>query len=298
MRKHKTLLLLAIPLVIPQCACAQGMVDAGGAQAASAGLGAGLAVSAGHGKVVQRAGQSLSASQQNFVIQTRAIQQYMAVGAQYETKKQWANAEKSYQYVLKVVALRDGPGSIYGLPALQHLVSVSRAASNFDQAVGYQDTVVRFAKAAKIPDCKTILNAQMLLADLLVQKQDFPSAEVILGESISFCNENPAVPPQHRKAAYRAYGKVLRKLHKDARADEIEKIAEQSDASTPASETSARPTVNSDSKTSEGIQQKPQPGTEKIPTPEPKTGTVVDGAARPPRESTLSGVKTDPGQNR
>jgi len=218
----------------------------------------------------------------------------MAAGAQYEGKKQWANAQTAYEYVLKVVALRDGPGSVYGVPPLQRLVAVSKAQNKFDQAIGYQDTVLNFAKAQKTPDSKAILNAQMLLSDLLVLNKELNSAEVILGESITYCTEHPGVSPELRKAAYKAYVDVLRSEHKDGRADEIEKIAAQSDRTANAGEASPKP-ASTGVTTKDAKQETAQASAKKDLTPEPKTSAVAEDAARHQMDST---AKSDSSQNR
>jgi MalT-like TPR region len=275
MRKHRVLFLLLVPIAISQVAYPQG--------------------SAGRGKAAANPVSALSPSQQVFVVRTRAIQQYMAAGAQYEGKKQWDNARTAYEYVLKVVALRDGPGSVYGVPALQRLVAVSKAQSKFDQAIGYQDTVLNFAKAPKTPDSKAILNAQMLLADLLVQNKELNSAEVILGESITYCTDHPGVSPELRKAAYKAYVDVLRSEHKDGRADEIEKIAAQSDRTANAGEASPKPAASTGVTTKEVKQETAQAAAKKDLTPKPKTSAVAEDAARHQMDST---AKSDSTQNR
>lgn len=277
MRKHRVLFLLLVPIAISQFAFPLG--------------------SAGRGKKAAAANpvSALSPSQQVFVVRTRAIQQYMAAGAQYEGKKQWDSAQSAYEYVLKVVALRDGPGSVYGVPALQRLVAVSRAQSKFDQAIGFQDTVLNFAKAPKTPDSKAIINAQMVLADLLVQNKELNSAEVILGESITYCTEHPGVSPELRKAAYKAYVDVLRTEHKDGRADEIEKIAAQSDRAANAGEASPKPAASAGVTTKEARQETAQAAARKDLTPESKTSAVAEDAARHQMDST---VKSDSSQNR
>jgi len=187
---EKTWLIL-IPMLVATPGFAQGMIDAGGAQSAAIGLGAGLSASAGHGRVVTRSYQSALEAQQAVMAQTKAIEQYMKLGCQFESKKQWDNAEKSYQYVLKVVALRDGPGSSKAVPALQHLVTVNEQLNNLKEAIGFQERVVAFAKRASVPDCEATLTAQLRLSDLLVQKADFEKAAPVLAESLTICDANP-----------------------------------------------------------------------------------------------------------
>jgi len=206
----------------------QSMMEAGGAQAASAGLGAGMAVSAGHGRVVTRSYESLVAAQQAALAQTRAIQTYMNMGCQFEAKKQWDNAEKSYNYVLRVIALRDGPGSPKSVPALQRLVSVSEAQNQIDRAIDFQETVLAFAQRAEVPNVRATLDAQLNLCSLFVHKEDYASAESVLSDSVALCNSNTSIKPERRRLALRTYAKVLRKLHKDTDADKIEALEAES----------------------------------------------------------------------
>jgi len=216
--------LTLIPLVVSQPAMAQSIIDAGGAQAAAVGLGAGMAASAGHGKVVNRSYKSLVGVSQAAVVQGRAIEAYMKLGCQFESKKQWANADKSYKYVLQVIARRDGPGSPNGVPALKRLVTVSEALNDVNGAIGYQETVLAFAQRAKIPNVAATLQAQLDLSRLLIQKEDYPNAESVLVESAALCESNPTVQPERRRLTLRTYAKVLRKLHKDSAADKIDAL--------------------------------------------------------------------------
>ena len=227
----KKVAFVAIPYMVAIPCYSQGIVDAGGAQAAALGLGAGLSASASHGRVVTRSYESVLQAQQAALAQTKAIEQYMKLGCQFEAKKQWDNAEKSYQYVLKVVALRDGPGSPKAVPALQHLVTVNRELNNLPQAINFQERVLAFAKRTSVQDYQATLTAQLNLSDLFICKSDFESAAPVLAESVALCNANPSLPPKRRRAALKTYATVLRKLHKDAEAEAIEAQAAADDQS-------------------------------------------------------------------
>ena len=64
----------------------------------------------------------------------------------------------------RLSARRDGPGSNKGLPALQHLVNVSRAENKLNEAISFQKTVLAFTKAAKAPDAGAIIQEQCNLS--------------------------------------------------------------------------------------------------------------------------------------
>jgi tetratricopeptide (TPR) repeat protein len=254
----KKVALVAIPYMVAMPCYSQGIIDAGAAQSAALGLGAGLSASASHGRVVTRSYESMLQAQQVAMAQTRAIEQYMKLGCQFEAKKQWDNAEKSYQYVLKVVALRDGPGSPKAVPALQHLVTVNRELNNLPEAINFQERVLAFAKRASVQDYQATLSAQLNLSDLLIRKSDFERAAPVLSESVALCNANPSIPTKRRRAALKTYATVLRKLHKDADAEAIEAQAAADDQS--ASETAVSKSPETDSPTPQNIQPTvPQP---------------------------------------
>ncbi len=87
MNKGQTfLILLALPL-FPYPCLGQGMLEFGGKQASMAGMGAGLAASLNHGKVIRNSYQAAANAQQAVAIQTKAIEQYMKVGCEQETKR-------------------------------------------------------------------------------------------------------------------------------------------------------------------------------------------------------------------
>jgi tetratricopeptide (TPR) repeat protein len=199
---------------------AQAIFESGGVHASAAGLGAGMAASANHGKVVARSYDSIVQSQQAILAQTRAIEQYMRLGAEYETKKQWQNAEKSFRYVLQVSALRDGPGSEKTLPALKHLVTVCKAQNNHDDAVGFQKRVVGLTEAGKSP--AAAFNAKIDLSNLFIEKEEYSEAEPVLAQSVEESTDQKVVPAAKRISALRSYATVLRKLKRDDKAQAIE----------------------------------------------------------------------------
>jgi len=215
MLKLKIFLPIFFLLLVPQAVWSQGMAESGGMYGLSAGLGAGLAASRGHGQVVHNSYKALLEAQLATLAQTKAIEKYMTLGCQFEIKKQWENAEKSFRYVLQVVALRDGPGSAKSVPALQHLVTISKAENKLDDAISYQKTVLAFAKTATIPNHMAVLNASINLSNLFMQKEDYANAESVLGDSVTLLNANPSLPDKERGHVCESYINVLHKLHKD-----------------------------------------------------------------------------------
>lgn len=241
MQRHRVLRLFLVPLTIqfacatlcyipdaPSCApCyAQGMVEFGDVRSGSAGAGAGAAAGLGGlNQVLQRSFQGAADAQNNIVAQTKAIEQYYWAGCQYEAKKQWAYAEQSFKYVLQVIAARDGAHSPSCVPVLQHLVKTSKEQKKLDQAIGYQKSVLSFAKAEKRPDAKAVVNAQQDLSGMYVEKRDYAQAEPVLRDSAGLCDRNPSLPVDMRKAVLKQYSAVLRKLNKNSEADKADKAA-------------------------------------------------------------------------
>lgn len=222
-------------------AFSQGLFEGSSMDAMSAGLGAGLAASIGRGALVGRTYNSAVDAQmsaaQALQVRTKAIDQYMKLGAQYEARKQWQNAEKSFRYVLQVSTLRDGIGSPKMVPTLQHLVTVSSAQGNLYDAIGFQQRLVNFAKNAKVADPATVINAQMSLTDLYLKKQDYQSAEPVIRESFEKAQSAPGIAKEKRKVIARTYGQVLRKLNKESEAKQIEDVYKDSEPATTASST-------------------------------------------------------------
>ncbi len=230
MKSLLILRLLALLLFMPYPCFPQGMADFGATHAMSAGLGAGLAASLGNNsKMIKRSYESIAKAQQSALIQTKAIEQYMQLGCQLEAKQKWTDAERSFKYVLQVVSRRDGPGSAKSIPALEHLVSVTKAQNKLNDAIGFQETVVAFKKAATVPNFNEVVKAQNTLSQLLIQNNDYANAEPVLSQAVAQCNAHPTLPQQQRHDTRVLYAQVLRKLHKDAEADSIdaEKVDDQ-----------------------------------------------------------------------
>ena len=156
--------------------------------------------------------------------QDTAILQYMSLGSQLETKKQWVNAEKAFTYVMKVSAIRDGVGSPKMIPTLQHLVKVTAAQGHWVEAIGYEQRLLGFANNATNPNPNAVINATISLANLYAEKSDFENAEQSFKDAYHLISE-PSVPPEKKEAVAHAYGKFLRKLCRDDEAQRIDPIA-------------------------------------------------------------------------
>jgi len=179
----------------------------------------------GHGKLEQRSYSAVLEGKQRTKIQTQAIEQYTKLGCQLESKKRWEEAERSFRYVLQIVSRRDGPGSFKSMPALEHLVTVSKAQNKIDRAISFQKTVLLLTKVRPTPNQQAILNAQLTLADLYINKRDYSNAELVLSDSIDIYKAHPSLQNQQRRITYLCYAKVLNLLHKDSEADAIEAAA-------------------------------------------------------------------------
>jgi hypothetical protein len=215
-------LLVLLTVVLP--AHAQGIGEFSGVHAGAAGLGAGLAASQNHGALVRNGYEAAGQLQQAVYYQNRAIQQYLAVGQTYEAKKQWKFAEQAFTYVLQVIAKRDGPGSPAAVPALKHLVAVSKGQNKPDQAIGYQKTIVAFAHAAPKRDTDNLLKEEQALSDMYIQKGDFTNAEPVLQDAVKIQETAPKMTPERRSATLKVYGRVLRELKKLDEADAVDAL--------------------------------------------------------------------------
>lgn len=231
MQKRRVHFVLLLPLFLQLPSQAQGTMEFGAVHAAAVGLGAGLAASRGHGQVVRQSYEAMQEAQKAALAQTKAIEQYTKLGCELESKKRWSDAQKSFTYVLKVVALRDGPGSPKSVPALQHLVTISKQQGNLVEAIDFQKTILAFSKSAKVPDPQAVLRSQVDLSNLFIVKNDYTSAEPVLRDALA--SNSPFIPREKRRAAVTTYAKVLRKLHRDAEADALE-AAEDSNAASSA----------------------------------------------------------------
>jgi tetratricopeptide (TPR) repeat protein len=226
MRKTTILLVALGFLVQPQAAFSQGMFETGGIDSMAVGLGAGLGASIGKGMLVNKTYQAgvnaeMSAAQ-ILQLQTRAIEQYMKLGCDFQAKKQWQNAEKSFRYVLQVSTIRDGYGSPKSSPALQHLAQVSAAQGNLLDAIGFQERVVNLAKNQKLPEPASVISAQIGLCNYYLQKQDYHSAEPVIEESYELAQKSSSLPLEKRRVVARTYGNLLRKIGKKEKAEQVD----------------------------------------------------------------------------
>jgi hypothetical protein len=175
-----------------------------------------------HGQFTQRSYRELVQTHNEAMSETQVINLWFKYGYKLESQKKWAQSEQAFNYVLKVVALRDGPGSPASLPILEHLAKVSGEQKNLKEAIGYQETALNMLKAQKTLNQQAILNDQLILANLYAQNQDFANAEDVLKDSTAMYSAKPSLSNQQRRLTYQLYARVLRQLHKDSEADAIE----------------------------------------------------------------------------
>jgi pentapeptide MXKDX repeat protein len=160
--------------------------------------------------------------------QNGAIQQYSKMGYQLEAKHQWDKAEKVFEYVLKVSALRDGVGSPKMVPILQHLAVVTSEQGRMQDAVKYQERVLGFAKNQ--PDQLQIINAGVALTKLYLLQPDVEKAESMAQEVYKLSQDTATITPSRKQEIAHFYGTVLRKLHKDGQAELIDPVVSNKDA--------------------------------------------------------------------
>lgn len=272
--------------MMPLSSRAQGFAEFGGVNAASAGLGAGLAASQNGGALVKNTYKAAANVQISAAAQTKAIQQYISLGIGFEAKKQWVNAEDAFTSALKWICQRDGTGSQASVPALQHLAKVSKAQNKIDQAIGYQKTVVAFAKRARTPDPKALVGADRDLSDMYVQKGDYADAEPILREAVAIMDKTPSVPPEEQIATLKVYGRVLRELNKTSEADAV-------DASLAAEVKSSEPTSTATgAQSTAAAQAGAGPAASVVaPAAASKSGTASEPAAKIETTTQLGGQK-------
>jgi tetratricopeptide (TPR) repeat protein len=152
--------------------------------------------------------------------QNRAIQQYSNIGYQLEAKKQWENAEKAFNYVLKVSLLRDGVGSPKMVPILQHLAVVASEQKHYQEAIGFQERVVAFAKNKE--DVSAQVMAQTTLAKLFFFNQDSENAESTMREAYVLSQQAPTLSDDKKRIVTRTFGKILRAENKVAEAMQVD----------------------------------------------------------------------------
>lgn len=212
--------LLAVTVALPPEVSAQGIGEFTGMQALGIGMGAGFAA-VDRGKLAKYAHNSTVQVQQSIAVQTKAIEQYYAMGNKFEADKQWENAEKYFVCCLQMIAKRDGPGSVKSVPTLRHLATVNASQNKLDQATSYEKTVLAFTKAGKHPDKEGVLKESVGLSNLLVKSAKYTAAEPILKDSIEVANAGKIKTPDYRDAM-RMYGLVLKELKKPEEAAKVE----------------------------------------------------------------------------
>ncbi|HEY9793946.1 MAG TPA: hypothetical protein V6D22_26355 [Candidatus Obscuribacterales bacterium] len=208
----RLLVALTVACLVTPPVVAQGMLESGGVRAFSAGLGAGLAGSLGHGAFVRQSYEAGLEAQKAIAEQTKAINDYAVRGAQFETKQQWAYAEMAYKYVLSLISHRDGPGSANSLPVLAHLSKITKQEHKLDDAISYQKTVVALTQASKKLEPKALLAAQRDLSGLFIEKRDYPAAKNALQREVALFDRYPSLPREELSVSMEVYGKVLQRL--------------------------------------------------------------------------------------
>jgi tetratricopeptide (TPR) repeat protein len=188
----------------------------------SAGLGAGLAGSMNHGAVVRNSYEAIMHAQQVAAAETKAINDYLALGNKFEKAKEWFYAEQSFAYVLKLIAHQDGPGSKRSVAVLEHLSQACKKQGKLDQAIGYQKTLVALKDKAKDPDPDGAFKATHELSQLYLEKKDLANAQRNLQQETSLFNKYPQLPRAQFATTLAVYGKVLREMHQDAEAARVE----------------------------------------------------------------------------
>jgi tetratricopeptide (TPR) repeat protein len=170
----------------------------------------------GQGKFTTVSYAAYAQSRRKAATETQAINQYMTSGYQFEAKKNYAAAEQSYRHALKEIALRDGPGSDASIPSLEHLAIVTKAQNNLDDAIEFQDRAVQLRKAQTSPNYEAILQAQLNLSGLLLQKHDYRDAELALKDAVAIYNAQPSLMPAKRTLTFQRYAEVCAITHPDA----------------------------------------------------------------------------------
>lgn len=206
-------IILLATAFVAQPVRAQGFSEYGGINALSAGLGAGLAGSLSHGRVVQQSYDAMVQAQQMAAAQTQEIKVYFSQALDFEKKKQWAYAEQTWGYILRLIARRDGPGSPESLPVLSHLSHVLHSEKKLDQAITYQKTVVAMTKAARKPDAIKILDEQRTLSGLYMEKKDYPNAALALKQEVALFDKYPSLPRDQYQYTMSVYGKLLQDIY-------------------------------------------------------------------------------------
>ncbi len=191
------------------------------------GLNAGLfGVGAGAAAMTQQRPQRTNyvnpaQAQQYFAMQNRAVEQYSKLGNQYELKKQWENAERTFAYVLQIINMRDGVDSQKSITPLKHLVTASDAQHKVKQAIYYQTNVLKVTKAAKTPARAAVVQESVSLSNLLIKDKDYPAAENLLKQSVALAKQAPALAKE-RTISLVVLGKVYKAQNKTQEALAVE----------------------------------------------------------------------------
>jgi tetratricopeptide (TPR) repeat protein len=185
-------------------------------------------------------------AQQYFIMQNRAIEQYSKLGNQYELKKQWENAERTFAYVLQIINMRDGVDSQKSIAPLKHLVTASDAQHKVKQAIYYQTNVLKVTKAAKVPARAAVVQESLSLSNLLIKDKDYPKAESVLRQSIALAKQEP-VMTKERTTTLVVLGKVYKAQNKTQEAAEVESELAQNLPKSPEIETAPSSSTSSGS---------------------------------------------------
>ncbi|MFA7340549.1 MAG: hypothetical protein WC028_27445 [Candidatus Obscuribacterales bacterium] len=264
------------------------------------GLNAGLfGVGAGAAAMTQQRPQRTNyvnpaQAQQYFAMQNRAVEQYSKLGNQYELKKQWENAERTFAYVLQIINMRDGVDSQKSIVPLKHLVTASDAQHKVKQAIYYQTNVLKVTKAAKTPARTAVVQESVSLSNLLIKDKDYPAAENLLKQSVALAKQAPALAKE-RTISLVVLGKVYKAQNKtqEALAVESELIQNaQNDtaASTPANTSTSSLAPSAAASTSTATQPATDTATSSSPAAPPLADTTTSGstAAQPAADTMTS----------
>lgn len=222
-------LALTFLLVLPQAAQSQSTME-WGLGAGTAGLGGGLGARLNQKKAGSKPAGAASAGAARPALPSEAdVANYQSSGSRFEANRKWPEAEQSFRSALKAVALREGPGSFKSVPVLQHLVTATREQGKFGDAISFQKTVVAFARRS---GPAILQKEQENLAKLYADSGNYAQAEPLMKSAYEVCNARTDASRDERLEIMRSYADILRKLHKDAEANQLE--AEIAKASAPA----------------------------------------------------------------
>ncbi len=270
------------------------------------GLNAGLfGVGAGAAAMTQQRPQRTNyvnpaQAQQYFAMQNRAVEQYSKLGNQYELKKQWENAERTFAYVLQIINMRDGIDSQKSITPLKHLVTASDAQHKVKQAIYYQTNVLKVTKAAKTPARAAVVQESVSLSNLLIKDKDYPAAENLLKQSVALAKQAPALAKE-RTISLVVLGKVYKAQNKTQEAlavesELIQNAQNDTTASTPANSSSPSSAPSAAAATSPATQPASDTTASSSAATEPATATTTSssGAAQPAADTSTSSSAATP----